>query len=60
MALNDGYDAAFLLAAFLALVTVVLAVTQLHPARASDTSWEGTEDGDTASDEEGELVGASR
>jgi len=39
---------------------VVLAATQLHPARATDTSWEGTEDGETAIDEEGELVGAGR
>lgn len=35
-ALNDGYHAAFLLAAFLALVTAVLAMTQLHAARAPE------------------------
>jgi hypothetical protein len=60
VALNAGYAAAFLLAAVLALVTVVLAVTQLHPARSSDTSWEGAEGPLPATDEEGALVGAGR
>ena len=60
VALNDGYQAAFWLAAFLALVTVILAVTQLHPSRPSDTSWEGTEGPAAATDAQGELVGAGR
>jgi EmrB/QacA subfamily drug resistance transporter len=57
VALNDGYAAAFLLAAILALVTAILAATQLHPAQPSDSSWEGLE---ASLDEEGELVGAGR
>jgi EmrB/QacA subfamily drug resistance transporter len=57
VALNDGYAAAFLLAAVLALVTAILAATQLHSVESRSTSWEDTE---STVDEEGELVGAGR
>jgi membrane protein implicated in regulation of membrane protease activity len=57
VALNDGYAAAFLLAAVLALVTAILAATQLHSVEPRSTSWEDTE---STVDEEGELVGAGR
>jgi EmrB/QacA subfamily drug resistance transporter len=56
-AVNDGYHAAFLLAAVLALVTAVLAATQLHAPRPTPPTWELTESS-AATDEEGELVGA--
>ncbi len=57
VALNDGYTAAFLLAAVLALVTAILAATQLHSAEPRSASWEDTE---STVDEESELVGAGR
>jgi MFS family permease len=57
VALNDGYAAAFLLAAVLALVTAILAATQLHSVEPRSTSWEDTE---STVDEEGVLVGAGR
>ena len=56
-ALNDGYAAAFLLAGVLALVTAILAATQLHSVEPRSTSWEDTE---STVDEAGELVGAGR
>jgi EmrB/QacA subfamily drug resistance transporter len=58
-ALNDGYHAAQLLGAGLALVAAVLAATQLRSPRAPDRSPPSDEPGGLKLLEEAELVGAA-